>query len=49
MQMVWMLRRVDEGTEVEITARNVPHGILARDHAEGILSSLTNLSRYLER
>jgi uncharacterized protein YndB with AHSA1/START domain len=48
MQMEWHLRSVDEGTIVEIVARNVPEGIRARDHAEGITSSLTNLSAYLE-
>ncbi len=48
MQMEWKLRSVDEGTDVEVVARNVPDGIRARDHAEGITSSLTNLSTYLE-
>lgn len=48
MQMEWRLRGVDEGTEVEFVARNVPVGIRARDHAEGIMSSLTNLAGYLE-
>lgn len=48
MQMEWNLRRVDEGTIVEIVARNVPEGIRARDHAEGITSSLSNLAAYLE-
>lgn len=48
MQMEWNLHRVDEGTEVEIIARNVPDGIRARDHAEGLTSSLANLSAYLE-
>ena len=49
MRMEWLLRRVDEGTDVEIVARNVPDGIRARDHAEGITSSLANLSAYLEQ
>lgn len=48
MQMEWNLRSVDEGTEVEIVARNVPDGVRARDHAEGLTSSLTNLVTYLE-
>lgn len=48
MQMEWSLRSVEEGTDVEVLARNVPDGIRARDHAEGITSSLTNLSTYLE-
>jgi len=48
MRMEWNLRSVEEGTDVEVVARNVPGGIRARDHAEGITSSLTNLSTYLE-
>ena len=48
MLMEWRLRSVDEGTIVEIVATNVPEGIRARDHAEGITSSLANLSAYLE-
>ena len=48
MLIEWRLRSVDEGTVVEIVARNVPEGIRARDHAEGITSSLANLSAYLE-
>ena len=48
MLMEWRVRSVDEGTIVEIVARNVPDGIRARDHAEGITSSLANLSAYLE-
>jgi uncharacterized protein YndB with AHSA1/START domain len=49
MLMEWRLRGVDEGTIVEIVARNVPDGIRARDHAEGITSSLAKLSAYLEQ
>ena len=48
MQMEWRLRTVKRGTIVEIVARNVPEGIRARDHAEGITSSLSNLAAYLE-
>ena len=48
MLMEWRLRSVDEGTIVEIVARNVPVGIRARDHAEGITSSLANLAASLE-
>jgi uncharacterized protein YndB with AHSA1/START domain len=48
MRMEWNLRTVDEGTDVEIVARNVPYGVRARDHAEGMTSSLTNLATYLE-
>lgn len=48
MQMEWNVRSVEDGTDVEVVARNVPSGIRARDHAEGITSSLTNLAGYLE-
>ena len=48
MLMEWRLRGVEEGTIVEIVATDVPEGIRARDHAEGITSSLANLSAYLE-
>lgn len=48
MRMEWTLRSTEEGTDVEIVARNVPDGIRARDHAEGLTSSLANLSAHLE-
>ncbi|WP_224389329.1 SRPBCC domain-containing protein [Pseudonocardia sp. ICBG1293] len=48
MRMEWNLRAVEEGTEVEVVARDVPAGIGARDHAEGITSSLVNLAALLE-
>ena len=48
MTMEWTLRSVDEGTMVELEARDVPPGIRARDHAEGLTSSLSNLSGLLE-
>ena len=48
MQMEWSLRRGLEGTTVEFEARDVPEGIRARDHAEGLTSSLSNLAGYLE-
>jgi len=48
MRMEWLLRDVAEGTDVEVVARNVPDGIRARDHAEGMTSSLANLAAYLE-
>lgn len=49
MVMNWMLRPVPEGTEVTIRAENVPSGISAEDHAEGLASSLDNLASFLER
>lgn len=48
MQMVWSLRSEREGTTAEFEARHVPEGIRARDHAEGLTSSLSNLAAYLE-
>ncbi len=48
MRMEWSLRSTEDGTDVEIVARNIPEGIRARDHAEGITSSLANLSAHLE-
>ena len=48
LQLEWNLRSVEEGTEVEVVARQVPDGIRASDHARGITSSLANLADYLE-
>lgn len=48
MRMEWRVRSVAEGTEVELTARDVPEGVRARDHAQGLTSSLANLAAYLE-
>ena len=48
MVMNWILRPVPEGTEVTIRAENVPSGISAEDHAEGLASSLENLEKFVE-
>lgn len=48
MRMEWSLHRGIDGTTVEFEARDVPEGIRARDHAEGLTSSLSNLAAYLE-
>ena len=48
MRMEWRLERANEGTTVVFEARDVPVGIRARDHAEGLTSSLSNLAAYLE-
>lgn len=48
MTMEWRLRADEVGTTVEFEARNFPDGIRARDHAEGLTSSLSNLAGYLE-
>jgi uncharacterized protein YndB with AHSA1/START domain len=49
MTMTWEVTAVDGGTRVDITADDVPDGISAEDHAEGIASSLTNLADHLAR
>jgi uncharacterized protein YndB with AHSA1/START domain len=48
MTMTWTLTSVREGTEVRVTAANVPSGISAADHASGMQSSLANLAAYVE-
>jgi uncharacterized protein YndB with AHSA1/START domain len=48
MRMEWSLHSGRDGTTVEFEARDVPEGIRARDHAEGLTSSLSNLAAYLE-
>ena len=47
MTMRWEVTIADGGTLVEITADNVPDAISARDHAEGMNSSLRKLSDYV--
>ncbi|NJM83498.1 MAG: hypothetical protein HC844_14400 [Tabrizicola sp.] len=48
MTMTWAVTATGTGTEVEIRADDVPDGISAEDHAEGLASSLANLAAYLE-
>lgn len=48
MTMTWEVREHGAGTEVAITADDVPAGISADDHAAGLASSLANLAAYLE-
>ena len=48
MEMSWLLEARPDGTLVTIRATNVPSGIDAGDHAEGLASSLENLARYVE-
>lgn len=48
MRMTWSLRDTQDGTLVQFEARDVPSGIRARDHAEGLTSSLANLAGHLE-
>jgi uncharacterized protein YndB with AHSA1/START domain len=48
MTMTWEVHEVKDGALVRINAENVPDGISAEDHAQGLSSSLTNLASYLE-
>jgi uncharacterized protein YndB with AHSA1/START domain len=48
MTMIWSLRPVSGGTEVTIEAFDVPPGISAEDHAQGMASTLANLAAFLE-
>jgi uncharacterized protein YndB with AHSA1/START domain len=47
MTMTWTVRALDEGTLVEITADDVPDGISADDHQNGMASSLDNLANFM--
>jgi uncharacterized protein YndB with AHSA1/START domain len=48
MQMTWSLAAVPAGTEVTITAENVPSGIRPEDHEAGMNSTLANLAVFVE-
>ena len=48
MIMTWALSPLAEGTRDDLSAENVPDGISAQDHAEGMGSSLANLAAYVE-
>lgn len=48
MTMTWEVTPVEGGTRVDIVAADVPDGISAEDHADGLASSLANLAEYLE-
>jgi uncharacterized protein YndB with AHSA1/START domain len=49
MLMTWSVSPAGErGTRVDIVAEQVPDGISAEDHAEGLRSSLENLATYVE-
>jgi uncharacterized protein YndB with AHSA1/START domain len=47
MIMTWSLEPAPGGTNVTVTAENVPVGISAEDHSAGLASSLGNLARFL--
>ena len=49
MTMSWTVTRVDGGTRVDVRADDVPAGISAKDHEDGMNSSLQNLAAYLAR
>ena len=48
MTMTWSLQPVGDGTNVRVTAVNVPERISERDHEAGMASSLANLARFVE-
>ena len=48
MTMTWHLTPTGDGTEVTVTATDVPPGIDQTDHEAGIASSLANLASYVE-
>jgi uncharacterized protein YndB with AHSA1/START domain len=48
MTMSTLLTSLGDETEVRFIAENVPEGISAEDHAEGMNSSLANLARFVE-
>jgi uncharacterized protein YndB with AHSA1/START domain len=49
MTMTWHVTAAGCSARVEVRADDVPEGISAVDHAEGLASSLANLAAYLER
>jgi uncharacterized protein YndB with AHSA1/START domain len=48
MTMTWRLAASGAGTEVSVTATDVPAGIDQAVHEQGIASSLANLASYVE-
>ncbi|GAA3497244.1 hypothetical protein GCM10019016_043450 [Streptomyces prasinosporus] len=48
MTLTWRLAAVTEGTEVTVTATDVPPGIDRADHEAGIASSLAHLAFHVE-
>lgn len=48
MRVTTTLAPVADGTRVTITCENVPIGISAKDHAEGMASTLRNLAAFIE-
>jgi uncharacterized protein YndB with AHSA1/START domain len=48
MTMTWEVAARHDGTEVTIRAAEVPAGISAEDHADGLASSLAQLAAFVE-
>lgn len=48
MTMIWHLAAAGDGTEVTVTATDVPPGIDQAVHEAGIASSLANLASYVD-
>src|SRR4051794_23300436 len=48
MTMTWQLRSIVGGTEVVVSADNVPVGISVDDHVTGMNASLDNLARFVQ-
>jgi uncharacterized protein YndB with AHSA1/START domain len=48
MTVTTTLSAVTEGTRVDIACSNIPDGISAADHAEGMASTLANLADFVE-
>jgi uncharacterized protein YndB with AHSA1/START domain len=48
MTMTWHFAAAGDGTEVSVTASDVPPGIDQAAHEAGIASSLANLASYVE-
>jgi len=49
MTMTWKVTPRNDGSEVTITATDVPAGISSENHAEGLASSLAQLAALVER
>ncbi|MDZ5696808.1 SRPBCC family protein [Chelativorans sp. M5D2P16] len=47
MRMTWSLAPVPGGTEVTVTAENVPPGISREDHEAGLNATLANFAAFL--
>jgi uncharacterized protein YndB with AHSA1/START domain len=46
MKATWQFKATQGGTLVEVRCENVPDGISAQDHADGLNSTLANLARF---